>query len=567
MNKQTLHDTIKTLKIKVRHLENQHEVDMQQYEKTTEEYFDILNEISMINDNLQREIIERKKAEEALHHKVIELNSFINNIPDMAWLKDINSNYIVANKAFCDAVGIKSEYLINNKCEICFGKEKAEKIKSDDQKVIESRKQIIIEESITNSKGEKVYLETLNSPMFDDSGEIIGTVGIAREITERKQLEEERIKASKLESIGILAGGIAHDFNNILTVILGNISMIKLGKDENSEENELLLEVEKASYQAKELTRQLLTFSKGGSPKKESTNLINLIKYSTRFSLRGSNVIYRFSIAKDLWTVDVDKGQINQVLNNLIINAKQAMTVGGTIKITGNNVHITRRDNLPLEKGRYIKVSIIDQGTGISDELLSKIFDPYFTSKKKGSGLGLTTAYSIINKHNGFISVESEVGVGTAFHIYLPASSKQVKKSKPVKSESIAYRGKILLMDDEPKIRTVVAKMLTTLGNKVTVASDGAEAIELYKKAFNSNKPYDMIILDLTVPGGVGGKKAINKILKIDPDAKAIVSSGYSNDHVVSNFQEYGFKGNICKPFKLESLKNTINTIMRAENV
>jgi len=368
-----------------------------------------------------------------------------------------------------------------------------------------------------------------------------------------------------LESIGILTGGIAHDFNNILAAILGNISLAKISIDDKNEVIELLKEAEKVSLHAKDLTQQLLTFSKGSSPIKETTELIELIKNSARFTLRGSNVRYRSSIAPDLWTADVDKGQIKQVLGSLIINAQQAMPEGGTINITAENVTLTTEDNLPLQEGKYVKISIIDKGAGIPDDHLSNIFDPYFTTKQKGSGFGLTTAYSIIKRHDGHITVASELGVGTTFHIYLPASSIQVEKKVEIIKEPVIIKGKILLMDDEQDIRMIVSKTLTRSGSVVEVASDGAEAIDLYKKAMVSSKPFDAVILDLTIPEAMGGKEAIKKLLEIDPDVKAVVSSGYSDDPAISNFKEYGFVDSISKPYKFKELIEVLNKVMTIE--
>ncbi|HDY88866.1 MAG TPA: response regulator, partial [bacterium] len=264
----------------------------------------------------------------------------------------------------------------------------------------------------------------------------------------------------------------------------------------------------------------------------------------------------------DLWTTEVDKGQISQVIGNLVINAQQAMPDGETINIKAENVNVTPKDNLPLQGGNYIKISVGDKGIGIPAEQLTKIFDPYFTTKQKGSGLGLATTYSIIHRHDGHITVKSEIGIGTTFHIYLPASAEQVKKKEGVKEETTTITGKILVMDDEEMVRNFVSKALKSFGNETEVARDGAEAIEKYKKAMDSDKPFDAVILDLTIPGGMGGKQAVKKLLEIDSDAKAVVSSGYANDPVVSNFEAYGFSGFIPKPYMLEELKKVLNNVM-----
>ena len=323
-----------------------------------------------------------------------------------------------------------------------------------------------------------------------------------------------------------------------------------------------MTETEKATVRATKLTQQLLTFAKGGAPVKEITELTGLIKETTIFSLRGSNVQYSTSIPPDLWTAEVDKGQISQVVGNLVLNAQQAMPEGGTVNIKANNVEVASNDKLLLSEGNYIRISVADKGHGIPAEQLTKIFDPYFTTKQMGSGLGLATVYSIIHRHDGHIAVESKVGEGTTFTIYLPASSKQIEGKEAVKEESKVLTGKILVMDDDESVRDFVLKALKSFGNDVDEASDGAEAIEKYKKAMESGKPFDVVIMDLTIPGGMGGKETIQKLLEIDMNAKAVVSSGYSNDPVISNFEAYGFSGSITKPFRLDELKKVLNEIM-----
>jgi len=283
------------------------------------------------------------------------------------------------------------------------------------------------------------------------------------------------------------------------------------------------------------------------------------------FVLRGSNVRCQFFIPDDLWTVEMDEGQMSQVINNLVINAIEAMPEGGMIKVKAENITVEKEKGLPLKAGKYIKISIEDQGTGISKEHLPKIFDPYFTTKQKGSGLGLATAYSIVKRHDGYISVESKLGVGTTFYIYLPASEKRVPKRKAKKDEILSGEGKVLLMDDEEAIRKVAGNMLKHLGYEVEFAEEGAQAIELYKKARESGDPFDLVILDLTVPGGMGGKEAIKRLREVDPGVKAIVSSGYSNDPIIAEFKKYGFSGVVAKPYKIKELSEELRKVMMVE--
>ena len=398
------------------------------------------------------------------------------------------------------------------------------------------------------------------SPIMRD-GRAVGLRGVLIDISEHKLFEAEILKSQKLESIGILAGGIAHDFNNILTGILGNISLSKTALSNDNTIFERLEQAEKACMQAAALTKQLLTFSKGGSPIKLTIPPGQLIKDFATMAVRGTNVRIDFHIG-DLWPVEADEGQLGQVLNNLIINACQSMPGGGVISISAENTLLDEKNGFPVKKGRYVKITVKDEGAGIPKEQLQKIFDPYFTTKEKGSGLGLAVTYSIIRNHEGHIHVESTVGVGSTFTFYIPASDKELVKQKAEKTGFHSGKGTILVMDDEEFIRTVAGAMLNQLGYDVVFASNGAEAIEIYKKAAESGQVFDAVIMDLTIPGGIGGKEAVGELLKADPHARVIVSSGYSNDPVMSDFQKYGFSGVIVKPYKIETIGKTLQNVI-----
>jgi PAS domain S-box-containing protein len=400
------------------------------------------------------------------------------------------------------------------------------------------------------------------SPIRDHQGEIIGVILVFRNITDEKKREEDLLRMSKLEGVGLLAGGISHDFNNILTAILGNLSLIKMELDPSHPLYRRVEDAETASLRARDLSQQLLTFSKGGAPIKKTLRMNRLLEQSIQFALRGSNVHAEFFISEALRPVDIDEGQISQVLHNLVINAQQAMPEGGALLVRAEN-HIATgiKKRLPIPPGRYVHLSVQDFGVGIKKEHLSKIFDPYFTTKQKGSGFGLSTSFSIVKKHGGFMTVDSELGKGSTFSIYLPASLKEIEPPETVEIP-LRGRGKILIMDDERSVREVAKEMLHFLGYEVGFAEDGNDAIASYRAAKESGRPFDLVIMDLTIPGKIGGKEAIQRLLEIDPSVKTIVSSGYSNDPIMADCIKYGFKGVMTKPYKMEELSKIIRKVI-----
>jgi signal transduction histidine kinase/DNA-binding response OmpR family regulator len=388
---------------------------------------------------------------------------------------------------------------------------------------------------------------------------------LQREIAERERAEDELLKAQKLESMGILAGGIAHDFNNILTSILSNVSLARMHAASDTEQVKNLLAAEKAALRARDLTQQLLTFSRSGVPVKKPASIVQLLEDSAEFALMGSGVKLDYSIAEDLWAVEVDKAQISQVISNLVINAAQAMPEGGNIRVRVENAEVKEREIPYLKVGKYMRLSIRDEGVGILKKHLTKIFDPYFTTKKGGSGLGLASTYSIVKNHGGHISVQSESGAGTMFTIYLPASTESVLAALDAKEEVFKGSGNILVMDDDPNIRDSVAEVMMFLGYKARFAEDGNEAIDLYLKARENGEGFDAVLMDLTVPGGMGGIEAINRLREIEPSIKAVVSSGYSNDSIMSNYASYGFSGVINKPYKIEELSRVLYGVINGQ--
>ena len=344
---------------------------------------------------------------------------------------------------------------------------------------------------------------------------------------------------------------------------------------------EYLEEARKTVLQSSGLTQQLLTFSKGGAPVKNTISISELIRDSVRLALSGSNVKCKIDISATLQCVDADKGQLDQVFSNLVINAVQAMPEGGVIKVYIENTKIVDRDLLPLQKGKYVKVTVKDHGIGVPQEHLQKIFDPYFTTKQKGNGLGLATTFSIIKKHDGHITVESEIGVGTTFRIYLPACLKEMQEiavpsevkrasTTPVDKKNEeklnVSKGKVLLMDDEYVIRVALGKHLKYLNYEVEAVEEGPEAIGFYKRAMGSDKPFDAVIIDLTISGGMGGKEVIERLLEIDPEVTAIVMSGYANDTIMANYKEYGFRGVLAKPHEIHELDEALQKVIAEAN-
>lgn len=387
-------------------------------------------------------------------------------------------------------------------------------------------------------------------------------VRLQNEIDERTRLENELLRAAKLDSLGLLAGGIAHDFNNLLTGILGNLSLALMETDPDGTTHDILRDAQKASLRARDLTQQLLTFSRGGAPIKRTVHLKELIRDSATFALRGSNVTCLFHWAEDLLPVNADKGQMSQVIHNIIINAHQAMSQGGTIRISAENVKGDDQ-GIPLLPDRsYVKLTVSDQGRGIPQSDLNKVFDPYFSTKHDGSGLGLATTYSIVQKHDGHISLESKLGEGTTFCIFLPAQEEAPPPDVVGETGLVTGQGRVLIMDDDLFVRDVIHLMLTKLGYEPKCVVDGREAIAAYREALSSGQPFRAVIMDLTVPGGMGGLEAVQNLLVLDPEARVLVSSGYSNDPVMAEFRDYGFKGVIKKPYVVEDLADHLSRVL-----
>jgi PAS domain S-box-containing protein len=514
-----------------------------------------------------RDITQRKVAVDALATEKERLAVTLRSIGDGVITTDTDGNIVLINSIAEEMTGWSQEEAVGKPFAEVFNivNEKSRlACENPITKVLRSGTIVgLANHTVLISRfGKERIIADSGAPIRDQESRIVGAVLVFRDITDKLKMEEELLKARKLESIGVLAGGIAHDFNNLLTAILGNISLAKILTAKEDRIHQKLAEAEKASLRARDLTLQLLTFSSGGAPVKKSTSIAGIIRDSAAFTLSGSKVNCRFDIPEDLWPAEADEGQISQVINNLIINADQAMPGGGAITVACENIYLVNNELLPLADGRYVSIAISDQGTGIKEDDIPRIFDPYFTTKKSGKGLGLATVYSIVKNHDGHIIVDSATGAGTTFTIYLPAAETEAVASMDHESQASSVKGKILVMDDEENIRDVAGEILEFLGFEVEFARDGVEAIDHYKKAREKGLPFIAVIMDLTIAGGMGGSEAIGILRELDENITAIASSGYSNDPIMADYERYGFSGVISKPYMVSDLRNILNEVL-----
>jgi len=515
-----------------------------------------------------QDITARKEAEVKLASEQERLAVTLRSIGDGVITTDIEGKIVFLNKVAEELSGWTNEAAQGRPSIEVFNiinEKSGQKCASPVQRVIELGRIIGLANhtALIAKDGTIRSIADSGAPIRDWDSRVIGVVLVFRDITHEKKMEEELLKIRKLESVGVLAGGIAHDFNNILSAILGNIELVGYRLDKGDEKAySLLSDARKATKRATKLTKQLLIFSKGGDPAKEAITLPELIKESANFVLHGSQVACEYNFPDDLWMVDVDSGQIGQVVQNIILNAKHAMPEGGTILIHCVNVRdATAEALLSVDKGDYVRITIQDTGVGIPREIIDKIFDPYFTTKQEGSGLGLAICHSIINKHDGYLTVHSVPGKGSIFTLYLPAvHSSEFKLEARAAATSLVKSARIMVMDDEEMLRDVAQSLLAVLGHEAVLVNDGEQAINKYQELQDNGMPVDLVIMDLTIPGGMGGQEAARKLLKIDPHAKIIVASGYSNDSVMANYKEYGFCAAVAKPFDLAGLGKVIDS-------
>ncbi|HMA65675.1 MAG TPA: PAS domain S-box protein [Chitinispirillaceae bacterium] len=509
-----------------------------------------------------RDITERKRTADLIEAERERLAVTLRSIGDGVIATDANGNIEIMNAVAEELCGWKQDeakgkplisiFNIINESTRSPHENPVEKVLATGE-IIELANHTVI---IAKDGTERIIADSA-APIRDRKKRIIGVVLVFRDITEKEKLLQAIQRNQKLESLGLLAGGIAHDFNNLMGGLFGYIDM---AIDESSEEK-VVKRLSKAMAtidRARGLTQQLLTFAKGGNPIQEATPITQLIQDTAYFALSGSNVTCRFDLADDLSWCNIDKNQISQVIDNIVINAQQAMPNGGSVLITAKNVTIAENEHPILSKGNYVKVSATDTGIGISKKILSRIFDPFFTTKPKGHGLGLATCYSIVNRHCGAIDVESVLDEGTTFHVYLPAS--EATRSEDLVKTEIKHRGcgKIVIMDDEEVMQETIMDMLEKLGYTVECKNDGTPTLEYFISEYDAKRPITAFILDLTIPGGMGGKDVVREIRKLDTKVPVFVASGYADDPIMKKPAEYGFTASIVKPFRIADLANLL---------
>ncbi len=510
--------------------------------------------------------VTRKETEELLRRERDRIQTYLDVAGVMLLALTVDGRVALINRQGCQILGYKEEEILGQDWfENFLPRAIREEVRRDFRQLMAGKLEAVeyFEKPVITDRGEEILIAWHNTLLRDKSGEIVGTLSSGEDITERRKMEKEHLKMQKLESLGVLAGGLAHDFNNLLTGILSNVGLAKLTAGSREETVERLEDAERASLQARDLILQLLTFSRGGAPIRKSISIVELLEESVSFALRGSNVACEYRLGEELWPVSVDESQISQVIHNLILNADQAMPAGGTITVSLSNANISADEVPGLEGGNYVLLSVADRGLGIPQEQLPHIFDPYFTTKSGGSGLGLATVYSIVQRHNGHIAVDSEVNGGSTFRVYLPATARAVVSKENTAESCITGGGRVLIMDDDELIRNAAGEMLRRLGYEVVFARDGEEALEKYQQARADKEPLDILIMDLTIPGGMGGKEAIEKLREIDPEVKTIVSSGYSSDPVMAEAEKYGFNGVVAKPYTMAELSHVLHDVMR----
>lgn len=512
-----------------------------------------------LTDELEQRVKERTQQ---LEERTENLRITLDSIGDAIIATDFNGRVVNINPVAQRLTGWSKEMALNKPLEEVFhiiNSETGEMAKNPVKQVLAKGEVVELANHTTliARDGREYHIADSAAPIRRADGNITGVVLVFRDVTDQKKTEQIIARSQMLESIGTLAGGIAHDFNNLLGGIFGFIDLARIAKSPE-ESSECLGKALVAMDRARNLTGQLLTFARGGDPVMKTESLIPFIEETTRFALSGSMVSCEFSLAEGLWNCEFDKNQLAQVLDNLVINAKNAMPSGGKIEVSAVNKVIAASENPDLEPGNYVKISIKDFGVGISRDVLKRIFDPFFTTRDEGHGLGLAVCYSVIKRHRGCIEVDSVIGQGSTFHFYIPARPGTELVKGFEKKHLYKGSGTIILMDDEELVCGAMQQMLELIGYHVLTVSDGKKAIELLMQRKMSGKRVDAMILDLTVPGGMGGKEAITEIRSFDQRLPVFVASGYASDPVMAKPDKFGFNGSIAKPFVLSELSELL---------
>ena len=520
----------------------------------------LLNVRLSVAERQIRDLSERNQARAELQQSAEKMTSILENTTDGFFAVDEHWNFTYLNAEAETLLGRSREELYGTNLWEKFPEEVGTIFQKSYERVLANQEAVEFE---ANAADGKKWFEVHAYP----SG---GGVSVFfRDITERKRGEDERLTTSKLESLGTLAGGIAHDLNNILTVISGNIGLAQIEAPSDSPNLlSFLSKAGQAAQHAAHLSSQLLTFSKGGAPLKKVVSLAQVVGQAAEFSLYGSNLRADVEVAPNLWKAEVDAGQIEQVMNALILNAREAMPHGGSIRISARNVELEEKPGLPVAPGRYLEISVADRGIGVPEGLMTKIFDPYFTTKPTASGLGLAISYSIVKKHGGVLLLESSTPEGSTFTFYLPASEGKVARAEQAGVAPIISRTqqRVLVMDDEAAIRDLTSQLLSTLGYEVTAVPDGTEAIKTYERALRRGENFQAVILDATVRGGLGGVATIERLRGMDPQVNAIICSGYSDEAALSEFLAYGFRSALPKPFTRGDLADALKRSLATSN-
>ncbi|MBM4319133.1 MAG: PAS domain S-box protein [Deltaproteobacteria bacterium] len=497
------------------------------------------------------ELTEKRQAQKQLALSEEKYRHLTEFLPVGVYEFDLNGRFIYVNRAFTVMFGHSREETLRLRVDdVVAAEDRSQTIELLDSLL--GGRSVTAERSFLRKDGRKFVGEIHTGPMYRGS-EIVGIRGVIMDISDRRKAEEELLRADKLESVGLLSGGIAHDFNNLLTVILGSLNMAELDLPQDGDAVQFITEAIKAALRARQLTQQLLTFARGGVPLKKATSLVGLIEQAARFSFTGSKIQVRHTLPADLWTVDVDEGQITQAINGLATHATQVMPGSGTVEIAARNVQVEDDEPGVLKKGRHVELSFRARGKGISDASRC--------GEEKGSGLGLAICSAIVRRHQGRFEITIEGSESIVFRLHLPATERRLQENEAIRRRFFG-RGRILVMDDDEMIRLVLQSMLVQLGHEVTMTVDGAAAIEQYLAALADRRPFDLVIMDLVVPGGMDGVEAMKRLREIDPQVKAIISSGYATDPVVVDYRQHGFAGYLCKPYRFDELTRTLASVI-----